>query len=334
MHTIFKLALVPPLMCIGMMMLPFLIFFSPTILTTAAIVFFRPDLVFRLYTRFKMWHIGFRSKSVTVSKYTFSFAERGQPDPSRPSMLFLHGFSAAQDMWWPFVKHLPKEWHIVAVDMPGHGKTTRKMSDSFSLPAQAARIRQFTQAVGLRKRPFHLVGISMGGGVAGIYAAKYSEDLAKLTMFCPAGIQSKIPSEFELAVNDGRLANGLLPEKDEDYSKMLPFLMYEVPKVPSLYWKGMRLLRKNNNAFYRKVMNDMMAPTSKDSLRANMASISVPTLVIWGEHDKLLHPSGASVLKEGIPECQVHVLERCGHSLHMERPYKTSKFLRTFAEEE
>ena len=56
------------------------------------------------FDSFKMWHIGFRTSSVTVSNYTFSYAERGKQDPSKPTMLFLHGFSAAKDMWWPFVK--------------------------------------------------------------------------------------------------------------------------------------------------------------------------------------------------------------------------------------
>ncbi|XP_071784381.1 monoacylglycerol lipase ABHD6-like [Asterias amurensis] len=333
MHALFKLALVPPCMCICIMMLPFIFFFSPMIFAVVGLIFLRPDLVFVLYTRFKMWHIGFRTSSVTVGNYTFSYAERGKQDPSKPTMLFLHGFSAAKDMWWPFVKNLPSDWHIMVVDMPGHGHTTRKMSDSFSFAAQAARIRQFTQAVGMRKRPFHMVGISMGGGVAGIYAAKYSEDLERLTMLCPAGINSKIPSEFELAVRDGRLKKGMLPEKEEEYVKMMPFLLHETPKVPNLYWKGMRLLRKNNNAFYRKVINDMMAPASKDSLRSNMGAITVPSLVLWGQHDKLLHPSGADVLKEGIPGSEVHVLERAGHSLHLERPYKTSKLLCQFAED-
>ena len=40
------------------------------------------------------------------------------------------------------VQNLPNDWHIMVVDMPGHGHTTRKMSDSFSFAAQAARIRQ------------------------------------------------------------------------------------------------------------------------------------------------------------------------------------------------
>ena len=41
--------------------------------------------------------------------------------------------------------------------------------------------------MGLNRKPLHVVGISMGGGVAGLYAAKYPKSLTKLTLFCPAG---------------------------------------------------------------------------------------------------------------------------------------------------
>lgn len=46
---------------------------------------------------------------------------------------------------------------------------------------------QFVESVKLNKKPFHLVGTSMGGCVAGVYAARYPSDLSSLTLICPAG---------------------------------------------------------------------------------------------------------------------------------------------------
>ncbi len=46
---------------------------------------------------------------------------------------------------------------------------------------------QFIISMKLNQHPLHIVGLSMGGGIGGLYAAKYPEDLSKLTLICPAG---------------------------------------------------------------------------------------------------------------------------------------------------
>lgn len=46
---------------------------------------------------------------------------------------------------------------------------------------------QFVQSIGLDKRPFHVIGTSMGGNVAGVYAARYAAYLSGATLICPAG---------------------------------------------------------------------------------------------------------------------------------------------------
>lgn len=50
---------------------------------------------------------------------------------------------------------------------------------------------QFVECIKLNRKPFHLVGTSMGGNVAGVYAAQYPEDICSLTLICPAGGQGR-----------------------------------------------------------------------------------------------------------------------------------------------
>lgn len=47
------------------------------------------------------------------------------------------------------------------------------------------------ECIKLNRKPFHLVGTSMGGNVAGVYAAQYPEDICSLTLICPAGGQGR-----------------------------------------------------------------------------------------------------------------------------------------------
>lgn len=61
-----------------------------------------------------------------------------------------------------------------------------------------------------------------------------------------------------------------------------------------------------------------------------MDKISVPTQIIWGKQDQVLDVSGADVLAKSIANCQVELLENCGHSVVMERPRKTAKLIVDF----
>lgn len=109
-------------------------------------------------------------------------------------------------------KYLPKHLHILCVDMPGHEGTTRTNTDDYSIQGQVKRIHQvnclqpkqlrftheplhrttasvpqFVEAIRLNRKPFHLVGTSMGGNVAGVYAACYPSEICSMTLICPDG---------------------------------------------------------------------------------------------------------------------------------------------------
>ena len=58
---------------------------------------------------------------------------------------------------------------------------------------------QFVRVMGLNRRPLHVIGCSMGGGVAGLYAAKYPKALSKLTLLCPAGESYQLLKVLNLA---------------------------------------------------------------------------------------------------------------------------------------
>uniref|UniRef100_A0A8C6LJB8 AB hydrolase-1 domain-containing protein n=1 Tax=Nothobranchius furzeri TaxID=105023 RepID=A0A8C6LJB8_NOTFU len=136
---------------------------------------------------------------------------------------------------------LPRDQHVVFVDMPGHEGTSRTGTEDYSIQGQASRIHQFVQSVGRNKRPFQPVGTSMGGNVAGVYAARYSSALSSLTLVCPAGklredlIYSRRLRELEKS-RTGRHAETLLPQ---------------TPQPPPVL-RGLLANRMPNNDFYKE----------------------------------------------------------------------------------
>ncbi|XP_045434960.1 monoacylglycerol lipase ABHD6 isoform X2 [Pipistrellus kuhlii] len=278
--------------------------------------------------------LGMQVRYVQHEDYQFCYSFRGRPG-HKPTILMLHGFSAHKDMWLSLVKFLPKNLHLVCVDMPGHEGTTRSSLDDLSIDGQAKRIHQFVECLKLNKTPFHLIGTSMGGNVAGVYAAYYPSDVCGLSLVCPAGLQYSTDNQFirrlrELQDSAAFEKIPLIPSTPEEMSEMLQLCSYVRFKVPQQILQGLVDVRIPHNDFYRKLFLEIINEKSRYSLHQNMDKIKAPTQVIWGKQDQVIDVSGADMLAKAIPNCQVDLLENCGHSVVMERPRKTAKLITDF----
>ncbi|CAI5687177.1 unnamed protein product [Oreochromis niloticus] len=230
---------------------------------------------------------------------------------------------------------LPRNQHVVCVDMPGHEGTSRTGPEDYSIRGQVERIHQFVQSIGLDKRPFHLVGTSMGGNVAGVYAATYPTHLSSVTLVCPAGLVYPTDSEFisrlrELEKGEKDESIPLVPTTIQELKDMLRLCCYTPPKLPRQVLSGLLANRIPNNDFYKEVFMEIVGEKSRHSLQENMHLITVPLQVIWGKEDQVLDVSGAAVLQGALPHCQVTVLDSCGHSVALERPRKAAKLITDF----
>ncbi|KAK7820555.1 hypothetical protein U0070_006324 [Myodes glareolus] len=290
--------------------------------------------------------LGMQVRYVHHGDYQFCYSFRGRPG-HKPSILMLHGFSAHKDMWLSVVKFLPKNLHLVCVDMPGHEGTTRSSLDDLSIDGQVKRVHQFVECLKLNKKPFHLIGTSMGGHVAGVYAAHYPSDVCSLSLVCPAGLQYSTDNKFvqrlkELQDSAAIHKIPLIPSTPEEMSEMLQLCSYVRFKVPQQILQGLVDVRIPHNGFYRKLFLEIVSEKSRYSLHQNMDKIKVPTQIIWGKQDQdkekgfgredlqVLDVSGADILAKSIANCQVELLENCGHSVVMERPRKTAKLIVDF----
>ncbi|XP_068111042.1 monoacylglycerol lipase ABHD6 [Hyperolius riggenbachi] len=245
-------------------------------------------------------------------------------------------FPVACGSYQDILLFLPKNVHLICVDMPGHEGTTRSPLDDYSVIGQVKRIHQFVESINLNKKPFHLVGTSMGGCVAGVYAAQYPKDIGSLTLICPAGLEYPSDSKFlkhlkelkESGEPDPKIP--LIPSTAEEMEKMLKLCSYVRFKIPQQVLQGLVDVRIPHNEFYRTLFLDLTGENSRHILHKNMKNIIAPTQIIWGKQDQVLDVSGAEVLTSAIPGSQVEILENCGHSVVMERPRKTAKLMMDF----
>nr|XP_046220190.1 monoacylglycerol lipase ABHD6b isoform X1 [Oncorhynchus gorbuscha] len=290
--------------------------------------------IYQFLNRYWRRTLGLQVRYADCGGYRFCYSYRGKPG-FRPSILMLHGFSAHKDTWLTMVKYLPKHLHILCVDMPGHEGTTRTNSEDYSIPGQVKRIHQFVENVRLNRKPFHLVGTSMGGNVAGVYAASFPSEICSITLICPAGIRYPCETKFDNHLQDLEhshytLSIPLIPSTPEEMEDMLRLCSHVRFKIPQQILQGLVDVRLPHNDFYQEVFMEILGENSRYALQENLQLITAPLQVIWGKQDQVVDVSGAVVVAEALPGCRVDLLENCGHSVVMERPRRTAKLIMEF----
>jgi len=257
---------------------------------------------------------GLSEKSILVGKHTIVYLEGGRGE----SILLLHGFGADKDNWNLFSKYLTKKYHVIAPDLPGFGESSKIWSDQYTIAAQVERVHEFAKKTGLKK--FHLVGNSMGGLIAGVYAATYPDEIPTLGLLDPAGVAGREPNEFSRELEKGN--NPLIVESVSEYDKLLDFTFFKPPFMPAPLKSYFAEIAVQGKDFYKKVF---IEATPGNQLEAVMARIRAKTLILWGDNDRVLSVSSAQVLQEGIQISKVFILKNCGHMPMLERPEETAR---------
>jgi len=125
---------------------------------------------------------GLSEKSIKVGKHTIYYHEGAKGE----TILLLHGFGGCKEHWVGFAKFFTSNYHVVAIDLSGHRKSSRIETKSYSIATQADRLDKIANALSLKK--FHLAVNSMGGTIAGKYAAIFSDKLLSLNLIDTGGI--------------------------------------------------------------------------------------------------------------------------------------------------
>jgi pimeloyl-ACP methyl ester carboxylesterase len=113
---------------------------------------------------------------VSLSAGEFQYVETG--DPSAPPMVLLHGLRSSSATWEPVTPGLAERWRVFALDQRGHGMSAR--TPEYSFEAMRDDLLEFVDRLGLDT--FLLVGHSMGGSVAAIFAEQHSDRLDGLVL--------------------------------------------------------------------------------------------------------------------------------------------------------
>ncbi|HEY7543761.1 MAG TPA: alpha/beta fold hydrolase [Blastocatellia bacterium] len=200
------------------------------------------------------------SKTVRLSYREYRPAD----GKDHPAILLLHGSPGSKYDFHSLAPALAKKYRVITLDLPGFGHSTTDVSD-YSIRAHADYALQLMDA--LRIERAHLLGFSMGGGVALNIINKSPDRVLSLTLLSAIGVQ-----EMEL-LGDYHLNHAL-------HGLQLAFLWLMRETVPHFGWLDDAML----GVPYARNFYD----TDQRPLRDMLARVEQPTLIIHGNRDILV----------------------------------------------
>jgi magnesium chelatase accessory protein len=257
------------------------------------------------------------SRFVQAGGLSWHVQEMGQG----PTLLLLHGTGASTHSWRDLLPLLARDFHVVALDLPGHGFTEAPERDRLSLPAMARGLTALLGKLGVE--PEGIVGHSAGAAIA--------MQMVLTGAVAPSCLIS--------------LNGALLPFKGVA-SQLFPSvarLLVLNPLVPRLFaWRagsteavtqllegmGSRLDARGQDLYQRLFSNrvhvastlGMMANWDLEALGRSFGRLDLPVLLVVGAGDRAVPPGDARAVAQRLPDARIETLPGAGHLIHEEKP--------------
>ncbi|WP_338038210.1 alpha/beta hydrolase [Neosynechococcus sphagnicola] len=246
-------------------------------------------------------------------------------NPHHPPLLLLHGFDSSVLEFRRLFPLLACEQETWALDLLGFGFTERPPSLSFNPEAIKAHLYGFWQA--LIQRPMTLVGASMGGAAAIDFALSYPQAVAKLVLIDSAGFTpGPVLGKF-LVPPLGYLATEFL--RHPRVRQGISASAYHDPSLASQDAQHCSALHLGQPG-WRQALISFTQSGGYPSLQPRLPQLQTPTLILWGQSDRILGTAVAQSFQGAIAGSQLVWIPDCGHLPHLEKPQFTAEQILAF----
>lgn len=225
-----------------------------------------------------------------------------------PPVVLIHGFGGDLNNWMFVQPALAERTRTIALDLPGHGGSTKDVArgDSAELAAALAAVLD-----ALSLETAHLVGHSLGGAVALDLAGRSRERVASLTLISPAGLGPEINMDY---------VSGFLSAKRRKQMKPVLELLFADPGLVGrdMIEDILRFKRLDGVAEALAAIAAQNFAEGRQAVdhRATLAALDRPAQVIWGAEDRIIPASHAEDLPQAVT---VKRLSGAGHMAQMEQ---------------
>jgi pimeloyl-ACP methyl ester carboxylesterase len=254
-----------------------------------------------------------------------NFVTQGSGDP----IILIHGIAASLHDWDDSLPVLAQAgYQAIAMDLPGHGESIKPTDpEHYSVEAIYGRVERWLEHLQLDQPPV-IVGHSLGGDIALMYALRHPDVVKGLVLVSPYYTPQQLSPILRAVRRHGRLGERFMPR--------LPAWIIETvtrlsPAPNDRFSK--QALKQIALDYKRSAPQIAYIPHSMDDLTPHLSRISRPALVMWGNRDLTLHPGSFPRLVESLPNARGHLFEKSGHQPHIGRTGEFTELALEFLEE-
>ena len=249
---------------------------------------------------------------------------------SGPPLLLVHGLAGSWQNWLETIPHFAGTHRVLALDLPGFGESPMP-AERISIPGYGRLIDAFCEAVGVERGP--VVGNSMGGFIGAEMAIQHPHRVEKLVLVSAAGLT------IEYQRNERALA--LMRRLEAVLSWTATHPRAEFYLRPRARW-GLRYVFAHPERLPGPLVVEQVRGSGKPGfidaldalsdypIRDRLERIAAPTLVVWGDRDRLVPVDDADAFEELIPNARKIVYEDTGHVAMLERPERFNRDVEEF----
>lgn len=244
----------------------------------------------------------------------FHYLDEGPPS-DLPPVVLLHGMLGDLSNWADTVGDLAAHQYRVLVPvLPVYALPLKETS----VQGLADYVDDFLAMLGVDL--VTLVGNSLGGQVAILYALKHAERVAALILSGSSGLY-----EVEMGTGTPR-------RRDRDFIReRTAVTFYEPRHVTDDLVDEMFEIVNDRSRVARLIK--MARSTKKETVASRLPDIDVPTLLVWGKNDLITPPDVAQEFQNRIPGSELHFIDQCGHAPMIEHPGEFNRIMLAFLRE-
>ena len=268
-------------------------------------------------------------RTIEISGRKVWILESGNGAP----LLYLHGFAdvhSVKDSWLPFHEKLAQRAKVIAPAHPGCAQTDENKDIDVIEDVVFHYLEVFDA---LKLTQFNLVGSCVGGWIAAEIAARHPEKIRKVVLIGATGL-------FVEGALIGDVFMMAQPEYGSSYASLREMLFSGVnqPNALELFPDGKGDLEDEVRRYQMLRFGSRIGFKPpyfyNRPLRNRLHRISCPSLILWGEKDRMVPRVHGETYARLLPNARpLNIIDQAGHSVHIEQPEATARMVLDFLAE-